>query len=198
MATSREYPARSYYDLLEVTSSASRGQIRLAYLRLIEEARSATVASNDRVEALNEAFEVLMDPESRTAYDQYLARASLPRPANSTAHRNTARSTSPFVESELPARTAKQKPGSITGPRRRKRRRFAYISRQPMVWLWFWLIAALLSAIFALKFAHETEHWTQYWHDSDPNGTWKWLASIGLWIVAGISVWQIWTVIRRR
>ncbi len=84
MATQRKYPDESYYHLLGVAPTAGRGEIRQAYLRLIAAARSGGFESSDRSAVLSEAYEVLLDPVQRTAYDNYLTWRQSPRQPKTT------------------------------------------------------------------------------------------------------------------
>lgn len=73
--------APTYYELLNVSRSASPDQIRKAYLRLMK-CHHPDVAS-DRSEAvdlpfINQVYEALSEPTKRAAYDAELARQSRP------------------------------------------------------------------------------------------------------------------------
>lgn len=67
---------RNYYDLLGVPPTASAGEIRAAYRRLIKESHPDLNRSDpraaERTRLLNEAWEVLGDPAQRAGYDQWL------------------------------------------------------------------------------------------------------------------------------
>jgi curved DNA-binding protein CbpA len=83
LATRPQYPQQSYYDLLGVAPSASRGELRAAYLHRMDQARANGSAFPRQSKFLNEAYEVLLDEQRRAAYDRYLAEpvTNEPRPA---------------------------------------------------------------------------------------------------------------------
>lgn len=86
LATRPQYPQQSYYELLGVTRSASRGELRAAYLRRVDEARANASDFTRQSKLLNEAYEVLLNEHRRAAYDRYLTEpvTNEPRPAEAT------------------------------------------------------------------------------------------------------------------
>src|SRR6266852_4204858 len=80
----------SYYDLLGVPPQAPPEQIRAAYRTLVQLFHPDRLAhlkpesrlfAEERLKALNRAYEVLGDPARRAAYDY----TNAPRPANAAA-----------------------------------------------------------------------------------------------------------------
>ena len=64
-----------YYKILNVHPTATQGQIRQAYRRLVKLFHPDTnteVANHERIISINEAYEVLSDPQQRKSYDQQL------------------------------------------------------------------------------------------------------------------------------
>ncbi|RMH04765.1 MAG: J domain-containing protein [Nitrospirae bacterium] len=70
-------PATDYYEILGVPRTASQEEIKRAYRRLARQyhpdlhPNSKKAEMEQRFKALNEAYEVLKDPETRKKYDQY-------------------------------------------------------------------------------------------------------------------------------
>lgn len=68
---------RDYYDILGVNKTASADEIKSAYRKLAREHHPDMVSDKDKVEAekrfkeLNEAYQVLSDPEKKKIYDQF-------------------------------------------------------------------------------------------------------------------------------
>ena len=65
----------SYYKTLDVNPNATQGQIRQAYRRLVKLFHPDTnteVADHERIISINEAYEVLRDPQRRKSYDRQL------------------------------------------------------------------------------------------------------------------------------
>jgi hypothetical protein len=62
-------PAPSLYDVLGVPPTATRDQIRRAYLRIARHAHPDTGGSDARMQAVNEAWAVLGDEIRRREYD---------------------------------------------------------------------------------------------------------------------------------
>ena len=62
---------KDYYDILGVKRDASADDIKKAFRRLARKHHPDTGGSEDKFKELNEAYEVLSDPEKRTQYDQY-------------------------------------------------------------------------------------------------------------------------------
>ena len=64
---------RSYYEILGVAATASRDEIRRAYLAGARRLHPDTGAGDQRgMQVLNEAWTVLRDPRRRGAYDRTL------------------------------------------------------------------------------------------------------------------------------
>jgi DnaJ-class molecular chaperone len=65
---------RDYYDVLGVSRNASLEEIKKAYRKLALEwhpDRNKSPQAEERFKEINEAYEVLSDPEKRAAYDQF-------------------------------------------------------------------------------------------------------------------------------
>ena len=103
MTAKAHYPEESYYDLLGVSPTAGRGEIRAAYLRSVEEARAGGSGSSRRLKLLHGAYEVLVDERRRVAYNTYLL-----QPA---ASESTAAPDDPPVQ----AQRAEQPDGLVSG-----------------------------------------------------------------------------------
>ncbi|GAC1432197.1 MAG: molecular chaperone DnaJ [Chloroflexota bacterium] len=70
MATTK----RDYYDILGVKRSADENELRRAFRRLARDYHpdvSKSPDAEERFKEVNEAYEVLSDPEKRRVYDQY-------------------------------------------------------------------------------------------------------------------------------
>ena len=64
-----------YYKTLDVNPTATQGQIRQAYRRLVKLFHPDThteVADHERIISINEAYEVLSDPQRRKYYDRQI------------------------------------------------------------------------------------------------------------------------------
>src|SRR3990172_968670 len=68
---------RDYYDILGVPRSSSEEDIKKAYRKLAREHHPDMVAKEGKAEAekrfkeINEAYQVLSDPEKKRMYDQF-------------------------------------------------------------------------------------------------------------------------------
>ena len=65
---------RDYYDVLGVTQSASKDDLKKAYRRLARQLHpdvNKEDGASDRFKEVNEAYEVLSDDEKRSAYDRF-------------------------------------------------------------------------------------------------------------------------------
>src|SRR5262245_31035354 len=67
------------YDVLGVAAGADRAEIRAAYVNLAKQLHPDRNAGSDaaeqRLREVNQAYEILKDPERRSLYDQRLQRA---------------------------------------------------------------------------------------------------------------------------
>jgi len=65
--------AKSYYDVLEVSASADEGEIKKAYMKLSlkyhPDRNQNKEESTSKFQEINEAYEVLKDPQKRARYD---------------------------------------------------------------------------------------------------------------------------------
>ena len=67
-------PNRSYYDELEVSKDATEEEIRRAFRKLAMEWHPDRNKSNEaaqRFKSVNEAYQILIDPQKRDQYDRY-------------------------------------------------------------------------------------------------------------------------------
>lgn len=63
--------AKDYYDILGVPRTASAEEIKKAFRKQARKHHPDAGGSEERFKELNEAYEVLSDPEKRKQYDQY-------------------------------------------------------------------------------------------------------------------------------
>lgn len=63
--------AKDYYDILGVPRTASADEIKKAFRKQARKHHPDAGGSEERFKELNEAYEVLSDPEKRKQYDQY-------------------------------------------------------------------------------------------------------------------------------
>ncbi len=62
---------KDYYDILGVKKSASADEIKKAFRKLARKHHPDAGGSEEKFKEINEAYEVLSDPEKRKQYDQY-------------------------------------------------------------------------------------------------------------------------------
>jgi len=62
---------RDYYEVLGVSKSASADEIKKAFRKLAIEHHPDRGGQEEKFKEINEAYEVLKDPEKRTRYDQF-------------------------------------------------------------------------------------------------------------------------------
>lgn len=62
---------KNYYDILGVKKDASADEIKKAFRRLARKHHPDAGGSEEKFKEINEAYEVLSDPEKRAMYDQY-------------------------------------------------------------------------------------------------------------------------------
>src|SRR5689334_8045300 len=74
---------RDYYEVLEVTRTEEADGIKKSYRRLAikyhPDKNPGDKAAEDKFKELSEAYEILSDPQKRSAYDQYGHAAFDPR-----------------------------------------------------------------------------------------------------------------------
>ena len=67
--------SKDYYELLGVPRDAPADQIRKAYLKLAHkyhpDKTGGDKAAEDKLKEINEAYDVLKNPEKRARYDQF-------------------------------------------------------------------------------------------------------------------------------
>ena len=62
---------RNYYEVLGLPKSASADEIKKAFRRLARKHHPDAGGAEEKFKEINEAYEVLSDPEKRSQYDQY-------------------------------------------------------------------------------------------------------------------------------
>jgi len=67
--------SQNFYEILGVSKSASAEQIKKAYRKLALEHHPDRGGSQEKFKQLNEAYQVLSDPQKRAAYDQFGSQA---------------------------------------------------------------------------------------------------------------------------
>lgn len=109
-----------YYALLEVAPTASAEEVRSAYRRLARihhPDTSGSPESIERMREINEAWEVLRDPERRAAYDRARPRPAPPRRVTRTVRRTPPPRRPAGVEPDAPPRGFEQaEDAPRTGP----------------------------------------------------------------------------------
>ncbi|MFY9484330.1 MAG: DnaJ domain-containing protein [Patescibacteria group bacterium] len=63
--------ARDYYDILGANRSASADEIKRAYRKLAHEHHPDKGGDHEKFKEINEAYQVLGDPQKRAQYDQF-------------------------------------------------------------------------------------------------------------------------------
>ena len=64
-------PTANYYDVLGVKKDASADEIKKAFRKLARKHHPDAGGDEEKFKEINEAYEVLSDPEKRSEYDQY-------------------------------------------------------------------------------------------------------------------------------
>jgi len=64
-------PSGNYYDILGIKKNASSDEVKKAFRRLARKHHPDAGGEEEKFKQINEAYEVLSDPEKRTQYDQY-------------------------------------------------------------------------------------------------------------------------------
>ena len=64
-------PTANYYDVLGVKKDASADEIKKAFRKLARKHHPDAGGDEEKFKELNNAYEVLSDPEKRSEYDQY-------------------------------------------------------------------------------------------------------------------------------
>lgn len=64
-------PAKSYYDILGVKKSASADEIKKAFRKLAQKHHPDAGGDEETFKQINEAYEVLSNPEKKAEYDQF-------------------------------------------------------------------------------------------------------------------------------
>src|SRR5918997_1151103 len=66
---------RDYYDILGVSKTASADEIKLAHRKLVRQyhpdVNKNNKAAEEKFKEVQEAYDVLSDPQKRSAYDQF-------------------------------------------------------------------------------------------------------------------------------
>jgi len=63
--------AKDYYNILGVSRNATADELKRAYRRLAQEHHPDKGGNPERFKEVNEAYQVLSDPQKRAAYDQF-------------------------------------------------------------------------------------------------------------------------------
>ena len=64
-------PKKSYYDILGVKKSASADEIKKAFRKLARKHHPDAGGDEETFKEINEAYEVLSDPEKKKQYDTF-------------------------------------------------------------------------------------------------------------------------------
>ena len=74
---------RDYYEILGVSKNVSDAELKNAFRQLVRKYHpdvNHEPGAEERFKEINEAYQVLSDPDKRAAYDRY-GKADLPAPA---------------------------------------------------------------------------------------------------------------------
>ena len=63
--------SEDYYEILEISKSASQDEIKKAYRKLALRYHPDKGGDQEKFKKLNEAYQTLSDPQKRTAFDQF-------------------------------------------------------------------------------------------------------------------------------
>jgi len=63
--------AKNFYDILGITKSASEAEIKKAYRKLAHQHHPDKGGDKAKFQEINEAYQVLSDPQKKTQYDQF-------------------------------------------------------------------------------------------------------------------------------
>ncbi|HEY7680551.1 MAG TPA: DnaJ domain-containing protein, partial [Terriglobia bacterium] len=91
-----------YYSILKVSSNATPEKIRAAYRRLAKQRHPDAGGSAAEFRALQEAYAILSDPESRRKYDAQRAPAARRSVRRASPGRSRARFVEPLIPSQPP------------------------------------------------------------------------------------------------
>jgi len=81
----------TYYEILDITAQASEAEIKTAYRKMLRQTHPDTGGNQTLFRLVQEAWEVLSDPITRSAYDRDLRyqKAHKPKEKYSTSENNT-------------------------------------------------------------------------------------------------------------
>ena len=103
----RAYDKKDYYDVLDVSSDVDPEALKKAYRRMVKkyhpDKQPENTQAEERFKELQEAYEVLKDPERRNQYDEFYLREKArnrrgTRPSGKDAHGANNSGVSEFVE----------------------------------------------------------------------------------------------------